>query len=298
VYALDVDKHHNLRLAYNRAYRAPAQTDQYLDTDLLTAVSKGNVGAGFQGYTPQLGSNLVRVATSANPLAELAAYATTIAPLRLEKVTAFEAGYKGVLGKNLVADLSYYQSYYRDFIISSQPLISNVDGRQPSLADLAAAAPFNFQNPLLPTRVVVVSGNLDLLVRTQGALASLTYKAAQSLSLTGNYSLSLLRNAREEVPFYNTPKHKFNVGAFGELRSHLCYRLNYHWAQGHAYESTFAAGYLAAYHGLDAEVCYPLPKLSAVVEIGGTNLLNTNNVQVYGGPQIGQLLYTGLRVSI
>lgn len=298
VYALDVDKHHNLRVAYNRAFRAPAQTDQYLNTDLLTAVSKGNVGTGFQGYSPLLSTNLVRVATSANPLAELAAYATTIAPLRLEKATSFEAGYKGVLGKNLVADLSYYQSYYRDFIISSQPLISNVDGSQPSLTDLAAAAPFNFQNPLLPTRVVVVSGNLDLLVRTQGALASLTYAAARYLNLTGNYSLSLLLNSREEVPFYNTPKHKFNVGAFGELRSHLGYRLNYHWAQGHAYESTFAAGYLNAYHSLDAEVHYPLPKLSTMLEIGATNLLNTNNVQVYGGPQIGQLVYAGLRVSI
>jgi len=298
VYSFGPDKKHNFRASYNRAFRSPTQADQYTSIDLFTAVAYGNVGTGFQGYTPALASNLARVVTDPNPQAGLAAYALRIAPLRLEQANSVEVGYKGLLAHNLIADLSYYRSYYRDFVISSQPIISNVDGSQPSFAQLTAAAATGFQNPQLPTRILVVSGNLDLLVRTQGALASLTYTPIRSLSVTGTYSLNVLLNSSAEVPFYNTPKHKFTLGAAGELTSHLGYRVGYQWAQAHRYESTFAAGYLPTYQSLDAQLHYLLPRLNTTLELGGSNILNTNNVQVYGGPQIGQMLYAGLRVSV
>jgi iron complex outermembrane receptor protein len=302
VYSLGSDKQHNFRASFSRAFRSPTQSDQYVNIDFLAVVSHGNVGQGFQGYSPALGANFAQVATQVatgtNPTTALAPYVLNIAPLRLEEANSFEAGYKGLLGKNLVVDLSYYRSYYNNFVTNGQPVISNVDGSQPTFAQLAAAAPNGFQNTQLPTRVVVVSRNLDLLVRTQGALASLTYTAIPALNLTGNYSLNVLLNSSDEVPFYNTPKHKFNVGAFGNVTRQLGYRVNYHWAQAHRYESSFAVGYLDAYRSVDAQVHYLLPKLNTTLELGGSNLFNTNNVQVYGGPQIGQLLYGGVAVSI
>lgn len=301
VYSLGSDKQHNFRASFSRAFRAPTQSDQYVNIDFLAVVSHGNVGQGFQGYSPALGANFAQVATQVatgtNPTTALAPYVLNIAPLRLEEANSFEAGYKGLLAKNLVVDLSYYRSYYNDFVTNGQPVISNVDGSQPTFAQLSAGAPSGFQKAQLP-RVVVVARNLDLLVRTQGALASLTYTAIPALNLTGNYSLNVLLNSSDEVPFYNTPKHKFNVGAFGNVTRQLGYRVNYHWAQAHRYESSFAVGYLDAYHSVDAQVHYLLPKLNATLELGGSNLFNTNNVQVYGGPQIGQLLYGGVAVSI
>ena len=298
VYSFGSDKQHNLRASYSRAFRAPTQVDQYANVDLIAAVSKGNVGAGFQGYSPRIGGDFGRIATSANPQAEADAYAVAIAPLRLEQVNSYEAGYKGLLAKDLVLDLSYYRSYYRDFVASSQAIISNQDGSKPTFPQLAGAAQSSFQNPQLPTRIFIVSGNLDLLVRTQGALASLTYTATRALNLTGNYSINTLLNSSDEVPFYNTPKHKYNVGAYGELTRSFGYRVNYHWAQAHRYESSFAAGFLQAYQSLDAQIHYALPKLKTTVEVGGSNLANSNNVQVYGGPQVGQFVYAGLSVSV
>jgi iron complex outermembrane receptor protein len=298
VYSLGSEKQHNFRASYSRAFRAPTQSDQYVNIDFLAVVSHGNVGQGFQGYSPALGANFGQVATSGNPTAALAPYELNIAPLRLEQANSFEVGYKGVIAKNLVADLSYYRSYYNDFVTNGQPVISNVDGSQPTFGQLAAAAPSGFQNTQLPTRVIVLSRNLDLPVRTEGALASLTYTATRALNFTGNYSLNVLLNSSDEVPFYNTPKHKFNVGAFGNVTRQLGYRVNYHWAQAHRYESSFAVGYLDAYKSVDAQIHYILPKLNTTLELGGSNLFNTNNVQVYGGPQIGQLLYGGVAVSV
>lgn len=298
VYSLGNDKQHNFRASYSRAFRSPTQYDQYVNIDLGAAVSKGNVGAGYQGYSTALGANLGQVFTSANPPAELAKYAVTIAPLKLEEANSFEVGYKALAGKKVVLDLSYYRSYYRNFVVGSQPLIGNTDGSRPTFAQLAGAAPTGFQDPQQPTRVLVVSGNLDLLVRSQGALASVTYNVNRAVNLTGNYALNVLLNSESEVPFYNTPKHKFNVGANGALTRQLGYSLNYHWAEGHRYYSTFADGNLATYKSFDAQVHYAVPMLKTTFELGGSNLFNTNNVQLYGGPQIGQLVYAGLRVSV
>jgi iron complex outermembrane receptor protein len=298
VYSLGSDKQHNFRASYSRAFRSPTQYDQYVNIDLGAAVSKGNVGAGYQGYSTALAANLGQVFTSANPPAELAKYALTIAPLKLEQANSFELGYKALVGKKLVVDLSYYRSYYRNFVVGSQPIISNTDGSPTTFAQVADAAQSGFQDPKKLTRVLVVSGNLDLLVRSQGALASITYNVAPALNLTGNYALNVLINPESEVPFYNTPKHKFNTGAYGTLTRQLGYSLNYHWAVGHRYYSTFADGYLATYHSVDAQVHYAVPKLKTTFELGGSNLLNTNNVQLYGGPQVGRLVYAGLRVAV
>ncbi|MBD2768880.1 TonB-dependent receptor [Hymenobacter sp. BT664] len=297
VYSLGTEKQHNFRGSFARAFRAPTQIDQYTNIDLILGVYRGNVGSGFRGYKPTLAPELQRIRTSPNPSAALAAYAVDLAPLRLEQVNSYEVGYKGLLAKNLVLDLSYYFSLYRDFV-APNPIIGNLDGSRPSPEQLTAASRDRFQSSQLPTRVLVVASNLDLLVRTQGALASLTYTADRSLNLTGNYSFNSLINSHDEVPFYNTPRHKFNLGAYGELTRYLGYNVNYRWAQANRYESTFAAGDLDAYHSFDAQLRYGLPKIGATIEIGGSNILNTNNVQAFGGPQIGRLVYGGLSVSV
>ena len=288
VYSLGGDKQHNFRASYGRAFRSPSQIDQYTNIDLVAGVYRGNVGAGYQGYSPAL---------AANPTSNPANYQVSVAPLRLEQVSSYEAGYKGQLVKNLVLDVSYYFSQYRDFVVPGV-LIGNVDGSRPTFGQLFAAAPSRFQDARLPTRVLVVASNLDVRVRTQGALLGFTYTARRDANFSGNYSFNQLLNASDEVPFYNTPRHKFNVGAFGELGRRLGYSLNYRWAAGHRYESTFAAGSLAAYQSLDAQVRYAVPKLGTTFEIGGSNLFNTTNVQVYGGPQIGRLAYVGLNVLV
>ena len=297
VYSLGSDKQHNFRGSYGRAFRSPTQLDQYTDIDLAIAVFRGNVGQGFQGYRPDLRQGLMRIMNSTTPLATLAEYEFNLAPLRLEEANSFEAGYKGLLLKNLTLDLSGYYSYYRDFVMPSN-IISNLNGTRPTPNQLIAGAPELFENRSLPTRLLVVSSNLDLLVRTQGMLASLSYVASRNLTLSGNYSLNVLLNPSDEVPFYNTPRHKFNFNVGGELNRRLGYSLNYRWAQAHRYESTFAAGSLAAYQTLDAQLRYALPKMGTTIDLGGSNTLNTNNIQVFGGPQIGRLVYIGLTTSI
>ncbi|GAB2946590.1 TonB-dependent receptor [Hymenobacter coalescens] len=269
VYSVGDNRQHSFRASFGRAFRSPTQLDQYIRLDVGPVYLLGNVGNGFQG----------RALPSANPLPTV----INIAPLKLERLSTYEVGYRGTFSNKLYLDLNYFQSYYNDFI-GAQRFIGNPDGTLNG-----------------PTRVLQVWTNAGQEVETRGAAAGLSYNLAKPLVLTANYSLNVLNRSRitdeNFQTFFNTPKHKFNVGANGQA-GQLSYSVNYRWAQGHLYETPFAVGELADYSSLDAFVGYHVPKLATTVQLGGSNLLDQANTQIYGGPNIGRLAYLGLQVDI
>jgi iron complex outermembrane receptor protein len=302
VYSLSAQQQHNFRVSYNQAYRSPTQQGQYVFLDLGRALLLGNISNGFQGYSTTAATQLGRILTSPNPAEALQAYAVSADRLKPERVATIEGGYKGLLLKDLSLDVNYYYSRYDDFI-GSVRLLGNTDGSRPSVAQIGAEAtsPQPFQDRTHVTRVLQVQANAAQQVRTMGSMVALTYAVTKFLSLTGNYSFNMLdkSNLPENFQtFYNTPKHKYNVGAYGEFWKGTSYSVNYRWAEGHLFESAFAAGQLGSYASLDAQLGYALPKLASAVQLGASNLGNARNIQLYGGPQIGRLLWAGLTVDL
>jgi iron complex outermembrane receptor protein len=302
VYSLGAQQQHNFRVSYNQAYRSPTQQGQYVFLDLGRALLLGNISQGFQGYSTAAATQLGRILTSANPAEALQAYAVSADRLKPERVATIEGGYKGLLLDKLSLDVNYYYSRYDDFI-GSVRLLGNTDGSRPSVAQMGVEATSSqpFQDRTHVTRVLQVQANAAQQVRTMGSMAALTYTAAKFLNLNGNYSLNVLdkSNLPENFQtFYNTPKHKYNVGAYGEFWKAVSYSVNYRWAEGHLFESAFAAGELGSYSSLDAQLGYALPKLASAVQLGASNLGNARNIQLYGGPQIGRLLWAGLTVDL
>jgi iron complex outermembrane receptor protein len=303
VYSFGTQRLHNLRFSYNQAYRSPTQQGQYLQLDLARVLLLGNISSGFQGYSTAVASQLgtiLRAGAGAPGL--LAPYQVNADRLRPERVATIEAGYKAQLTDKLSLDANYYFSRYRDFI-GQVRLIANTDGSRPTLAQLGASAvsPAPFQTSAQVTRVIQVQANAAQEVRSSGGLVALTYAALPALNLTANYTLSILDASNLPDGFqsyYNTPKHKYNLGAFGALTKKVAYSLNYRWAQGFLFESPFAAGQLANYASLDGQLSYSLPKLGTTLQVGGSNLTNANNVQIYGGPQVGRLVYAGLSLEV
>lgn len=301
VYSLDKAHTHNFRASYNEAYRSPTQQGQYLNLDLTRVLLLGNIANGFDGYTTAAAGQLGRILSNpATAQQELDKYAYKADRLRPERVATFEVGYKGLLLPNLVLDVNYYNSRYEDFI-GQVRLISNRDGSKPTVPQIAGAAtsPRPFQSG--DTRVIQVQANAEQKVKSSGSLVALTYTPLKSFNVTGNYTLNLLN--RSNLPdgfqaYYNTPKHKYNVGLYGELRKVITYSVNYRWAQGHLFESPFATGELADYASADAQLGYALPKLGTTLQVGGSNLFNQRNVQVYGGPQVGRLVYAGFTLDV
>ncbi|QIX61401.1 TonB-dependent receptor [Hymenobacter sp. BT18] len=305
VYSAGERKQHNFRASYGRAFRSPTQLDQYVRIDLGQVRLQGNVDNGYQGYS--------LVNADGQPFgttgADLSSFEMNAPALKLERLNTVEVGYKGILLEKLYMDINYYRSSYNDFI-GAVRFIGNRDGSRPSPTQLNAeyqrvqqnpsGAPA-FQDRTSNTRILQVWTNARQEVNTQGAAIGLTYYFNKALNLTTNYSLNILDD--KDLPenfqtFFNTPKHKYNVGVNGIVVNNLNYAVNYRWAQGHLYEMPFAVGQLEDYSSLDASVGYTLSKLGTTLQLGGSNLLDQNNTQVYGGPNIGRLAYVGLLVNI
>jgi iron complex outermembrane receptor protein len=302
VYTLGEARQHNFRVSYNQAYRSPTQLGQYLDLDLSRVLLLGNISNGFAGYSTAVAGQLGTILRAgAGAPALLAQYQVNADRLKVERVKAFEIGYKGLLLPGLTVDVDYYQSRYNDFI-SQMRLISNVDGSRPTLDQLGAAAakPAPFQSADQQTRIIQVQANATQEVRASGYEVGLNYTPTKAVELSGNYTLSLLDRQNLPADFqtsFNTPKHKFNVGVAGELKKVFTYSVNYRWAQSFLFESPFAAGILDSYSSLDGNVGYRLPALHSQLVLGGSNLANARNVQVYGGPQIGRLVFLGVTLD-
>ncbi|MBC8085269.1 MAG: TonB-dependent receptor [Hymenobacter sp.] len=294
VYSAGASKQHNFRASYGRAFRSPTQLDQYIRLDVGQVLLLGNVDNGFQGYslTNAAGQQF------GTPDAALSTFEYSAPALDLERLSTFEVGYKSTLGEKLALDVNYFRSYYNDFI-GAQRFIGNRDGSRPTAAQLQAGGAVGYTSG--DTRVLQVWTNARQEVRTQGAALGLSYNVVQPLTLTANYSLNVLEESN--LPdgfqtFFNTPKHKYNVGVNGLVARHLSYAVNYRWAQGHLYELPFAVGELADYSAVDAYLGYAVPKLFTTFQVGGSNLLDNINTQVYGGPNIGRLVFVGLLVDI
>ncbi|WP_190242644.1 TonB-dependent receptor [Hymenobacter lapidiphilus] len=299
VYSVGKNKQHNFRASYAQAFRSPSQLEQFLYSDIRNAVLLGNVGNGFQGYnvalfdSPQtLGAGL------ANP-ALLQTYQYDAASLGLEQVKTVEIGYKGALIGSLYADVSYFRNRYDGFI-GTQLFVGNTDGSRPTAQQLSAGYSTAYSDQSKPTRVLYTYVNSTREVKTQGVTAGLTYYFHKAFNLTGNYSLNVIDKSDLPAGFqtsFNTPKHKYNVGANGQT-GNLSYSINYRWVQGHLQEMPFAVGNIRDYSTTDAYLGYLVSKWGTTFQAGISNAFDTNNTQVYGGPQVGRLGYLGLRFDL
>jgi iron complex outermembrane receptor protein len=299
VYSVGADKQQNFRASFSRAFRAPTQTDQYVKLDVGRAVVLGNVGNGFQGYTTALGAALVRTPQLLLG-GDLSPYAYKSEALKLEEVSTVEAGYRAQLSTGLYVDVDYYLNTYNNFIVT-QNFIGNTDGSAITQPQLLAAGLARFQNPALLTRVIQIATNVNKRVQSHGAGITVNYTFSPALAVAGNYSFNKLLTTFDAgtQSYFNTPRHKFNLGLDGQaLDRRLSYNLNYRWAEGFLYESTFATGTVPATHTVDAQLGYTLKAAHTTLQAGVTNLFDNQNLQVYGSPGYGRLGYFGLLFDI
>ncbi|HEX8507752.1 MAG TPA: TonB-dependent receptor [Hymenobacter sp.] len=283
VYSLGPDKLQNFRVSYGRAFRAPSQDQQYIRLDISRAVLLGNVGQGFDGYSLAVlkGASLA----DANNFYRADR-------LKLEEVNSYEAGYRAQIAKKLYVDVDYFFNTFNNFI-ATQSFVGRLDGTRPMPAELATTNAAGSS-----VRVIQVAANVDQRVQSQGAGLTLTYAFAPALTLSGNYSYNGLITKEFKAgtqSFFNTPRHKFNLGFDGQiLDRQLSYNVNYRWVDAFLYESTFAIGNVPVAQIVDAQVGYTLKKLHTTLQAGGSNLFNAPNLQVYGAPGIGRIAYVGL----
>ena len=159
-----------------------------------------------------------------------------------------------------------------------------------------SATPAVAPNPNV--RAISVSSNVAQKVQTQGASLGLGYFVNAGLTVSANYSFNDFITTdlpADFLTFFNTPRHKFNVGIDGQLLERtLSYNVNYRQASNFRYESTFAIGDVGTTQTVDAQLGYTIKVAHTTLQAGVSNLFDASNFQVYGAPSMGRLGYFGL----
>ena len=88
------------------------------------------------------------------------------------------------------------------------------------------------------------------------------------------------------------------MGVDGEFKKKLGYNVNYRWQERFTYEFPFDVGPINNIGTLDASASYKLDKMKSTIQVGGSNLTNSYNTQIWGGPQLGRMIFAGILVDI
>jgi iron complex outermembrane recepter protein len=273
------------RLSFSSALRNPTLTDKYLKLNVGRAILAGNLqGVSHLATIPSFLDANDRLFFDANKIKYF-----DIKPVRPEQVKTIETGYRTTLFNKLYVDAGYYFSFYKDFLGYNIGLDVVID----TSGSVRSVQPYRY------------AANSTKRVTTQGFSIGLNYYFADYYGVSGNYSWNKLNTNTDDpiVPAFNTPEHKFNLGLsgrdlpvkMGNSGKFWGWNITYKWIQGFIFEgSPQFTGNIPTYDMLDAQVNCRFSKQHLTLKLGGSNVLNKQRYQAYGGPQIGRMIYTSL----
>ncbi|MCH2045466.1 MAG: TonB-dependent receptor [Saprospiraceae bacterium] len=294
------ERKHNIRFSYQTGFRNPASQETYIALDLGQVILLGGVEDNINNYTYTLLSDNPLTGASAgttvngadivNGLVTLSSFgafsltndpnvlvASNISRLEQEKITSFDFGYKALIGKRIYLDLNGYYNIYDDFVTR-----------------VLAFSPETF-------RAYSVYTNIDDQIISYGGSIGLDISLPKKFNIGANYTFTTFdastaeQNNPEFLPSFNTPQHRANF-SFSNLDvwKGLGFNIKYRWSDSYLWQSPFGQNTIESYHVLDAAITYKMKKIGTLFKIGGTNLLNQEYRQIYGGPNIGSQFYVGI----
>lgn len=308
-YTAGEDREHNFRASVQTGFRYPTTQDLFIGLDVGRAILVGSAEENLDRYVrtfPVSGTGAATTGSSTATISGRDAYENAFslnsvqanAPVsadvdivKPEKVTAYEAGYRGRLGQ-VVLDLSAYYNTYKDFISNETvlvPLYGEVGDNSLSLLALQQGDYKAFQTYT----------NSPADVNSFGASIGLSTKVFESYDLQANYTYAEEDFDQASAPdfrtSFNTPKHKVKL-SFGntDVFENLGFMVNYRWSDTYYWQSSFADGQVPAFSVVDAQVSYKLPSIKSMLKAGATNIGGDEYFTAYGTGHIGQQYYISL----
>ncbi|WP_276348197.1 TonB-dependent receptor [Daejeonella sp. JGW-45] len=280
---LTVAPNNNIRASFQTGYRNPTTQNQYIDLAVLGGATRliGGLPESLSKYSLYTNKPYTDVSYRAflasasagapNP-ALLQTYTFDPKGVRPESVKAYELGYKGLLGANVLIDAYGYYNQYKDFItaVDVYQNVSNVFTR--------FGVPVN------------AAGE----VTAYGAALGMDYMIGK-FNLNGNVSYNEIGDIPATyVNDFNTPTIRYNLGlASREVVKNVGFNASYRWQDSFYWTSSFASGDVPAFGTVDAQVNLKIPSVKSVIKIGASDLLNKYYTTSYGNPLMGGMYYVG-----
>ncbi|WP_291399294.1 TonB-dependent receptor [Daejeonella sp.] len=278
-----VAPNNNIRVSYQTGYRNPTTQNQFIDLSVGGGSTRliGGLPASLTKYNLLVNKPFTDVsyrnflasasAGSANP-SLLKTYTFDAKGVRPESVKAYELGYKGLLGSNVLLDAYGYFNTYSDFITSVEVF------QQSGTSFTKFGVPVNAE------------GN----VTTYGAALGIDYLIGK-YNLNGNISYNQIGDIPVTyVNDFNTPKVRYNLGISNRnVVKNVGMNLTYRWQDTFYWASSFASGEVPSFGTVDAQVNLKIPSVNGMIKIGAQDLLNKYYVTSFGNPQMGGMYYVG-----
>ncbi len=276
-YSLDTQQEHNVRGSIQTAFMFPPMQNQWVDLNTGLFVVLGGLPEVQARY--DFDNNPVYPLTGTNPItdgADTTNGAFEIPVFGPERVTAFEAGYRGLyFDRKLFVDAYIYQNRYNGFL-ATQSLIQN--------PELGSAAQ-RFQTTISTTEPVTSFG---------WALGA-QYILKRKYVFDGNISYNKLKEfgfGPGVLTSYNTPDYRINLGIINRsFLKNIGFSGKWRWQNEFSWESAFGVGQVPAFHVLDLQVSYKFVGLKSIIKLGAANALNQYYTTGLGNAQIGGLYY-------
>ncbi|MCS6935121.1 MAG: TonB-dependent receptor [Chitinophagales bacterium] len=294
---------HTFRFSATSAFRTPTLQDQYLYLDIGRIMLIGNLSGYDNLYTLKSvrdAEAIMRDCATNGSAADAAAAALVpvkVKPLRPERVTSFEIGYRAELSKRALIDFTAYYSIYRHFIGFTRVASPNADSTSNGVAGEESGITNVLTGFYRPFQLWV---NSDGRVPSWGAVISVSYYVGKGITPYFNYTYAdiddtnLKNTGTTILSGFNTPRHKFNVGVNGNrVWKGLGFSANFKWVTSYEWQSPFGDGVVPSFHTLDAQVYYEIEKAYSTVRLGASNLYNRRRIEAIGSPYIGALYYAG-----
>ncbi len=280
---LTVAPNNNIRASYQTGYRNPTTQNQYIDLAVLGGATRliGGLPESISKYSLYTNKPFTDVSYRAflasasagapNP-ALLQTYSFDSKGVRPESVQAYELGYRGLLGTQVLIDAYGYYNKYKDFITA---------------VDVYQQVGTTFTRFGVP---VNAAGEVTAL----GAAFGMDYMIGK-FNLSGNLSYNKLGDIPTTyVNDFNTPTVRYNLGlANREVVKNVGFNVSYRWQDAFYWTSSFASGDVPAFGTVDAQVNLKIPSVKSVIKIGAADLLNKYYTTSYGNPQMGGMYYVG-----
>ena len=311
---------HSFRVTYNQAFQTPNYSEFFLNaaaaapqnfSALENGLRASPLGAALAGVpVGQLftTSNAVQVRARGNP------------NLGVEKTRSWEAGYKGALNAKTFVTVDLYSSNIKNFVTDLLPgvdpsrfpywtapaavpapykaaLVQAVKSNLAAVSPLAAGGLTRLEDG--STAIVVTytnAGNVDI----KGVDVGLGYQLTNEFRVDGTVSIfDFTVNSQQlgDQLLPNTPKHKETVtlsyeGKNNHFDANISGRFvaKYDWAAG------VFVGPVPSSETINAAVGYQLtPRYR--LSVTGTNILNQQRYQLFGGSVINRRVLAGLTAS-
>lgn len=323
-----VNENHNIRASVQTGFRNPTTQDLYIGLDVGRAILIGGaednlsrfsrtyniseegisdlnlpdgatvVQTGENGYTNSYLASSVNNPDSEEDFADTGNPASLIVGnpdlAKPEQVTSFELGYRGKFEK-VIVDLSGYYNSYKDFL-STRTVISPFYGQAgDGSASVLAIANGDFQAYQTYT-------NSDAKVNSYGAAIGVTAKVLGNYDLSMNYTYAKLDFDNEDDPDFdtnfNTPEHKVKASFGNEsLFENFGFNVAWRWSDDYSWEATFGDGDIPAFHTLDFQINYRVPKLKSAFKAGAVNVMGDEYFTAFGTGYIGSQYYVSWTIN-